>query len=72
MDMATRFGQFLDKKVVNKSKLAEKTGITRQRLSELSVRENAKIRFDEAVAIARAFEMDLNDLSKELIEEKNN
>lgn len=67
--MITRFGQFLEKRAVNKSKLAELTGITRQRLSELSVRENAEIRFKEAVAIAKAFSMDLEELSRELLEE---
>ncbi len=65
--MATKFGQFLEKRAVNKSKLAEKTGITRQRLSELSVKENAEIRLKEAYAIAKAFDMDLNELSKELL-----
>lgn len=64
--MATKFGLFLEKRAINKSKLGEKTGITRQRLSELSVRENAKIRLDEACAIAKALSLDVNELCKEL------
>jgi DNA-binding Xre family transcriptional regulator len=64
--MATRFGQFLEKRAINKSKLGEKTGITRQRLSELSVRENSKIRLDEACAIAKALGVDMNEICKEL------
>jgi|GEM_PF-2201796 len=69
--MPTKFGAFLEKRAVNKSKLGEKTGITRQRLSELSVRESAKIRLDEACAIAKALGLDLNDLCKELGEDVN-
>lgn len=66
-NMVTKFGQFLEKRAVNKSKLALKTGITRQRLFELSVKQNAEIRLKEAYAIAIVFDMDLNELSKELL-----
>jgi DNA-binding Xre family transcriptional regulator len=64
--MPTRFGEFLEKRAISKAKLAEKTGLTRQRLSELSIRENSKIRLDEACAVAKALNLDMNDLCREL------
>jgi DNA-binding Xre family transcriptional regulator len=64
--MPTKFGQFIEKRALSKAKLAEKSGLTRQRLSELSIRENSKIRLDEACAISKALEIPLDDLCKEL------
>ncbi len=64
--MPTKFGEFLEKRAINKAKLAENTGLTRQRLSELSIRENSKIRLDEACAIARALGIDMNEMCREL------
>ncbi len=64
--MPTKFGEFLEKRAISKAKLAEKTGLTRQRLSELSIRENSKIRLDEACAIAKALGIDMNEMCREL------
>ncbi len=64
--MITRFGELLEKRSINKSKFGEKTGITRQRLSELSVRDNAKIRLDEGYAIAKALGITVDELCREL------
>jgi putative transcriptional regulator len=64
----TKFGLFLERRAISKAKLAEKSGLTRQRLSELAIRENSKIRLDEACAVAKALEIDMNDLCKELNE----
>ena len=64
--MATKLGELLDRMSVNKSELGRKTGITRQRISELSVRENALIRLDEACLIAKALNLDMNYLCKEI------
>ena len=67
--MATKFGLFLEKRAISKARLADKSGLTRQRISELSIRENSKIRLDEACAIAKVLELDLNTLCKELGED---
>jgi putative transcriptional regulator len=64
--LPTKFGLFLEKRVISKSKLAERSGLTRQRISELSIRENSKIRLDEACAIAKALAIDMNELCREL------
>ncbi len=64
--MATRFGELLERRSINKSKFGEKTGITRQRLSELSVRDNAKLRLDEGYAIAKALGITVDELCREL------
>ncbi len=64
--MITAFGEFLQKRSVNKAELGRKAGLTRLRISQLSTREGALLRFDEAYAIAKAMGMDLNELAKEL------
>jgi DNA-binding Xre family transcriptional regulator len=68
--MATKLGELLNRMSINKAELGRKTGITRQRISELSTRENALLRFDEAQQIAKALGMDMNQLSAALSEDK--
>ena len=50
----TKLGEFLAKKSVNKSMVARKTGLSNQRLGELSTKESAKLRADELYLIALA------------------
>lgn len=52
----TRLGIYLDRKAVNKSHISRRTGISKQRLSELSINENTKLRADEIYLIALAIE----------------
>ncbi len=69
--MANKLGELLNRMSINKAELGRKTGITRQRLSELSTRENALLRFDEAQQIAKALGMDMNQLAAALSEGKD-
>lgn len=52
----TRLGEYLDKRAVNKSHISRRTGISKQRLSELSINETTKLRADEVYLIALAIE----------------
>ncbi|MEO9805262.1 MAG: helix-turn-helix transcriptional regulator [Reichenbachiella sp.] len=52
----TKLGVYLDRKAVNKSHISRRTGISKQRLSELSINEATKLRADELYLIAQAIE----------------
>ncbi|MDN5211180.1 helix-turn-helix domain-containing protein [Fulvivirgaceae bacterium BMA12] len=58
----TRLGQYLEKRAVNKSHVARRTGISKQRLSELSIKMNTLLRADELFMIAIAIEAEPCDL----------
>lgn len=53
----TKVGEYLDLKSVNKSEVARKTGLSKARLSELTLRESAKLRADELYLIALAIDV---------------
>jgi hypothetical protein len=50
----TKLGEYLVRKSVNKSMVARKTGLSNQRLGELSLNETARLRADEVYLIALA------------------
>jgi hypothetical protein len=50
----TKLGQYFNQKSINKSIVSRKTGLSRARLSELSIKESAKLRADELYLIALA------------------
>ena len=54
----TKLGIYLAKKSVNKAEVSRRTGLSKVRLSELSLNEKAKLRADELYLIALA--MDVN------------
>lgn len=58
----TKLGEYLVKKSVNKSMVARKTGLSNQRLGELSLKASAKLRADELYLIALAIEVNPGDL----------
>ncbi|MEM9339651.1 MAG: helix-turn-helix transcriptional regulator [Bacteroidota bacterium] len=58
----TKLGDYLNRKAVNKSHISRRTGISKQRLSELSVNESTKLRADELYLIALAIEANPCDL----------
>ncbi|MCX2764330.1 helix-turn-helix domain-containing protein [Aquimarina muelleri] len=58
----TKLGTFLKRKAVNKSQVSRRTGINKQRLSELSINEKTKLRADELYLIAMAIEVDACEL----------
>lgn len=62
----TRLGIYLVKKSVNKAEVSRKTGISTSRLSELTLKETAKLRADELYLIALAIDLDPCVLLKEV------
>ena len=58
----TKIGEYLDLKSVNKSDVARKTGLSKARLSELTLRESAKLRADELYLIALAIDVNPCDM----------
>jgi DNA-binding Xre family transcriptional regulator len=54
----TPLGLYLAKKSVNKAEISRKTGISKSRLSELSMNQTAKLRADELYLIALAIDAD--------------
>lgn len=53
----TRLGEFLLKKSVNKSQVSRKTGISRARISELTLNDKTNLRADELYLIALAIDV---------------
>ena len=54
----TKLGEYFDQKAVNKSHISRRTGISKQRLSELSIKPNAHLRANELYLIALAIGAD--------------
>ncbi len=54
----TPLGEYLARKSVNKSMVARRTGLSKPRISELSLNATAKLRADELVLIAKAIDTD--------------
>lgn len=54
----TELGLYLAKKSVNKSEISRRTGISKSRLSELSMNSTARLRADELYLIALAIDTD--------------
>ena len=62
----TRLGEYLNRKSVNKSEIARKTGLSGPRLSELTTNPKAQLRADELYLIAKAIDADPCELLKEV------
>ena len=58
----TKLGEYLIQKSVNKSEVARKTGLSKPRLSELTLNPSAKLRADELYLIALAIGVKPGDL----------
>ncbi len=54
----TPLGEYLARKSVNKSMVARRTGLSKPRISELSLNPTAKLRADELMLIAKAIDTD--------------
>lgn len=54
----TPLGTYLAKRSVNKSEVSRRTGISKVRMSELTLNENTKLRADELYLIALAINVD--------------
>lgn len=62
----TGLGQYLSRKAINKAEVARKTGISKSRLSQLSVNETTKLTVEELWKIAKAIEVDACEILKEV------
>lgn len=62
----TQLGKYLAKRSVNKSDVARKTGISKARMSQLTLNDSAKLRADEIYLIALAINVDPGDLLREV------
>jgi len=66
----TEIGKFLNKKSVNKAEVSRRTGISRSRLSELSLKETTRLTVDELYLISLAIDTEpsivLNEVCKKL------
>lgn len=62
----TKLGEYLAKKSINKSEVSRKTGISKPRLSELTLKESAHLRAKELYLIALAIDADPCDILKEV------
>lgn len=50
----TRLGEYLIRKSINKSEVARKTGLSKARLSELTLKQSARLSAEELYLIALA------------------
>jgi hypothetical protein len=53
----TKLGEYLTKRSVNKAIVARRTGLSKQRMGELTLNEDAKLRAREVYLIALAIEV---------------
>jgi DNA-binding Xre family transcriptional regulator len=68
----TKLGEYLILKSVNKSEVARKTGLSKPRLSELTLNHAAKLRADELYLIALAIDVNPSELLEALYGELRN
>jgi DNA-binding Xre family transcriptional regulator len=62
----TKLGKYLAKKSVNKSEVSRKTGISKARISELTLNTSTKLRADELYLIALAITVEPCEILKEV------
>jgi DNA-binding Xre family transcriptional regulator len=62
----TKLGSYLTKKSVNKSEVSRRTGISKARLSELTLNASTKLRADELFLIALAINVEPNEVLQEV------
>tara|TARA_Y100000114_G_scaffold157276_1_gene188746 strand:- start:3300 stop:3515 length:216 start_codon:yes stop_codon:yes gene_type:complete len=58
----TKLGDYFKTKSVNKAEISRKTGISKNRLSELSTKESAKIRGEEIYLIGLAIDVSPSEI----------
>jgi len=58
----TKLGEYLNSKSVNKAVVARKTGLSKQRMGELTLNSDAKLRAREVYLIALAIGVDPGEL----------
>ena len=62
----TELGQYLSKKSASKAEISKKTGISKSRMSELTLNASTQLRARELYLIALALDVDPCDMIKEI------
>ena len=62
----TELGQYLSKKSASKAEISKKTGISKSRMSELTLNESTQLRARELYLIALALDVDPCEMIKEI------
>lgn len=65
----TNLGKYLTKKSASKAGISRKTGISKSRLSELTLNPSTQLRARELYLIALAIDVDPGDMFKELYQD---
>lgn len=64
----TELGKFLSKKSVNKAEISRRTDITTSRLSDLCLKEYARLTAEELYLIAMAIDINPSEVFEEIFE----
>lgn len=62
----TKLGKYLAKRSVNKSEVSRRSGISKARISELTLNNSAKLRAEELYLIALSINVDPCELLREV------
>lgn len=65
----TKLGQYLSKKSASKAEISKKTGISKSRMSELTLNPSTQLRARELYLIALALDVDPCDMIKEIFKD---
>jgi len=65
----TELGHYLSKKSASKAEISKKTGISKSRISELTLNQSTQLRAWELYLIALALDVDPGDMFKEIFKD---
>lgn len=65
----TELGQYLSKKSASKAEISKKTGISKSRMSELTLNASTQLRARELYLIALALDVDPCEMIKEIFKD---
>ena len=65
----TELGEYLSKKSASKAEISKKTGISKSRMSELTLNSSTQLRARELYLIALALDVDACEMIKEIFRE---
>ncbi len=66
----TELGQYLSKKSASKAEISKKTGISKSRMSELTLNPSTQLRARELYLIALALDVDPCEMIKEIFKDE--
>jgi len=65
----TKLGIYLSKKSASKAMISKKTGISKSRISELTLNQNTQLRAKELYLIALAIDVESSEIMNEIYKE---